>query len=120
MTTDTCSTTPGLAPDAAAPGFTLTPPHAPGTMTVTKRDGRPNVALADFVAPEGQADWIGGFAVTAGILNFLLGGVGAVLVWRATCRPKGILQALGQSDEALAAQDDMRMSEARPRQPDSS
>ena len=40
MTTDTCSTTPGLAPDAAAPGFTLTPPHAPGTMTVTKRDGR--------------------------------------------------------------------------------
>ncbi len=40
MTTDTCSTTPGLAPDTAAPGFTLTPPHAPGTMTVTKRDGR--------------------------------------------------------------------------------
>jgi len=33
---------------------------------VTKRDGRPNVALADFVAPEGQPDWIGGFVVTAG------------------------------------------------------
>ncbi|MFC0811170.1 methionine synthase [Paracoccus panacisoli] len=31
-----------------------------------KRDGRPNVALADFVAPEGQADWVGGFVVTAG------------------------------------------------------
>ncbi len=31
-----------------------------------KRDGRPNVALADFVAPEGVADWVGGFVVTAG------------------------------------------------------
>ncbi|MFC0340715.1 methionine synthase [Paracoccus niistensis] len=33
---------------------------------VTKRDGRPNVALADFVAPEGKPDWVGGFVVTAG------------------------------------------------------
>ena len=33
---------------------------------VTKRDGRPNVALADFVAPEGRPDWVGGFVVTAG------------------------------------------------------
>jgi 5-methyltetrahydrofolate--homocysteine methyltransferase len=33
----------------------------------TKRDGRPNVALADFVAPAGVArDWVGGFVVTAG------------------------------------------------------
>ena len=31
-----------------------------------KRPGRPNLALADFVAPEGVADWIGGFVVTAG------------------------------------------------------
>jgi 5-methyltetrahydrofolate--homocysteine methyltransferase len=32
-----------------------------------KRDGRPNVALSDFVAPEGAAsDYIGGFVVTAG------------------------------------------------------
>ncbi len=32
-----------------------------------KRDGRPNVALADFVAPAGAArDWVGGFVVTAG------------------------------------------------------
>ncbi|KPQ05650.1 MAG: methionine synthase [Rhodobacteraceae bacterium HLUCCA12] len=32
-----------------------------------KRDGRPNLALADFVAPKGAApDWVGGFAVTAG------------------------------------------------------
>ena len=31
-----------------------------------KRDGRPNVALADFVAPEGTPDWVGGFVVTAG------------------------------------------------------
>ena len=30
-----------------------------------KADGRPNLALADFIAPSG-ADWIGGFAVTAG------------------------------------------------------
>ncbi|WP_299364014.1 methionine synthase [uncultured Paracoccus sp.] len=33
---------------------------------VTKREGRPNVALADFVAPAGQPDWVGGFVVTAG------------------------------------------------------
>ena len=32
-----------------------------------KRDRRPNLALADFVAPEGAAkDWVGGFVVTAG------------------------------------------------------
>ncbi|MBM3605543.1 MAG: methionine synthase [Alphaproteobacteria bacterium] len=33
---------------------------------VTKRNGRPNVALADFVAPEGIPDHVGGFVVTAG------------------------------------------------------
>ncbi len=33
---------------------------------VTKRNGRPNVALADFVAPEGLRDYVGGFVVTAG------------------------------------------------------
>ncbi|RRH73410.1 methionine synthase [Falsigemmobacter faecalis] len=32
----------------------------------TKREGRPNVALSDFVAPEGTSDWVGGFVVTAG------------------------------------------------------
>ena len=31
-----------------------------------RRDGRPNVALSDFVAPRGTADWVGGFVVTAG------------------------------------------------------
>ncbi|WP_374290617.1 methionine synthase [Paenirhodobacter enshiensis] len=32
-----------------------------------KREGRPNVALADFVAPEGTVpDWVGGFVVTTG------------------------------------------------------
>ncbi|WP_428924816.1 methionine synthase [Marinibacterium sp. SX1] len=32
-----------------------------------KRNGRPNLALADFVAPEGTvADYVGGFVVTAG------------------------------------------------------
>ncbi|MCR2600266.1 hypothetical protein NSP09_24400, partial [Salmonella enterica] len=32
-------------------------------------DGRPNVALSDFMAPKGsgKADYIGGFVVTAGI-----------------------------------------------------
>ncbi|OUD10934.1 methionine synthase [Marivivens niveibacter] len=30
-----------------------------------KRDGRPNVAMSDFVAPSGQ-DYVGGFVVTAG------------------------------------------------------
>ena len=34
---------------------------------VAKRDGRPNVALSDFVAPEGAGpDYVGGFVVTAG------------------------------------------------------
>ena len=33
-----------------------------------REQGRPNMALADFVAPRdsGRADYIGGFAVTAG------------------------------------------------------
>ncbi|MDO9418239.1 methionine synthase, partial [Pararhizobium sp.] len=36
---------------------------------MTKRDGRPNVSLSDFVAPaeSGGQDYIGGFVVTAGI-----------------------------------------------------
>src|SRR5690606_212738 len=36
---------------------------------LVKRDGRPNMALADFVAPiaSGKADYLGGFVVTAGI-----------------------------------------------------
>ncbi|MFT4012799.1 MAG: methionine synthase [Paracoccus sp. (in: a-proteobacteria)] len=33
---------------------------------IAKRDGRPNVALADFVAPEGHRDYVGGFVVTTG------------------------------------------------------
>ncbi|MBG0808884.1 methionine synthase [Methylosinus sp. H3A] len=35
---------------------------------LTRRDGKPNVALSDFVAPEGsgRADYIGAFVVTAG------------------------------------------------------
>ncbi|WP_411836880.1 methionine synthase [Paracoccus sp. ME4] len=33
---------------------------------VTKRGDRPNVALSDFVAPEGIPDHVGGFVVTAG------------------------------------------------------
>ncbi|NIJ31792.1 methionine synthase [Sphingomonas oligoaromativorans] len=31
---------------------------------IKKREGRPNMCLADFISPQG--DWIGGFAVTAG------------------------------------------------------
>jgi 5-methyltetrahydrofolate--homocysteine methyltransferase len=34
---------------------------------LSKREGRHNVALADFVAPQGTKDYIGAFAVTAGI-----------------------------------------------------
>ena len=36
---------------------------------IPRRDGRPNVALSDFVAPfeTGMADWVGGFVVTAGM-----------------------------------------------------
>ncbi|MDE2361982.1 MAG: methionine synthase [Hyphomicrobiales bacterium] len=35
---------------------------------LSRRDGRPNLALADFVAPHGAgADYVGGFVVTAGV-----------------------------------------------------
>ncbi|MVA99332.1 methionine synthase [Nitratireductor sp. CAU 1489] len=36
---------------------------------LTRRDGKPNLALADFVAPveSGKPDYVGGFVVTAGI-----------------------------------------------------
>jgi len=36
---------------------------------LSKRDGRPRVAMSDFVAPvdSGKADYVGGFVVTAGI-----------------------------------------------------
>jgi 5-methyltetrahydrofolate--homocysteine methyltransferase len=34
---------------------------------LTRREGRANVALADFVAPKGHEDYVGGFIVTAGI-----------------------------------------------------
>ena len=36
---------------------------------LSKRDGRPNVAMSDFVAPaeSGKQDYVGGFVVTAGI-----------------------------------------------------
>jgi 5-methyltetrahydrofolate--homocysteine methyltransferase len=34
---------------------------------MTRETGRPNLALADFIAPEGADDHIGGFVVTAGI-----------------------------------------------------
>jgi 5-methyltetrahydrofolate--homocysteine methyltransferase len=33
---------------------------------MAREEGRPNLALADFVAPEGVADYIGGFVVTTG------------------------------------------------------
>ncbi|HRJ69808.1 MAG TPA: methionine synthase, partial [Beijerinckiaceae bacterium] len=35
---------------------------------LTRRDGKPNLALADFIAPEGcgKADYLGGFVVSAG------------------------------------------------------
>ena len=33
---------------------------------VMKRNSRPNVALSDFVAPEGRRDYVGGFVVTSG------------------------------------------------------
>jgi 5-methyltetrahydrofolate--homocysteine methyltransferase len=34
---------------------------------LAKREGRNNVALADYIAPAGKQDYIGAFAVTAGI-----------------------------------------------------
>ena len=34
---------------------------------LTRREGRANVALADFVAPKGHDDHVGGFVVTAGL-----------------------------------------------------
>ncbi len=49
----------------AARTQTLTTLHTLRQQTSKRRDS-PNLALADFVAPEGVADWIGGFVVTAG------------------------------------------------------
>ncbi|MGI2031690.1 methionine synthase [Rhizobium panacihumi] len=48
--------------EEAATFFTL-------RQQLSKRDGRPNVALSDFVAPvdSGKQDYVGGFVVTAGI-----------------------------------------------------
>jgi 5-methyltetrahydrofolate--homocysteine methyltransferase len=34
---------------------------------LTRREGRANVALADFVAPRGSSDYVGAFTVTAGL-----------------------------------------------------
>ena len=34
---------------------------------IDKREGRANQCLADYIAPQGMDDWIGGFAVTAGL-----------------------------------------------------
>jgi 5-methyltetrahydrofolate--homocysteine methyltransferase len=34
---------------------------------LARREGRSNVALADFIAPHGTPDYVGGFVVTAGI-----------------------------------------------------
>ena len=49
----------GNRTDKLATLHTLRQQHA-------KRPGRPNLALADFVAPKGTADYVGGFVVTAG------------------------------------------------------
>lgn len=48
--------------EEAATFFTL-------RQQLSKRDGRPNVAMSDFVAPvdSGKGDFVGGFVVTAGI-----------------------------------------------------
>lgn len=48
--------------DALATFFTL-------RQQLTKRDGKANMALSDFIAPldSGKADYLGGFVVTAGI-----------------------------------------------------
>ena len=34
---------------------------------IKRGGGKPNLALADFVAPKGTPDWLGGFCVTAGL-----------------------------------------------------
>ncbi|MCG7624648.1 methionine synthase [Epibacterium sp. Ofav1-8] len=48
--------------DRSAPLATL---HTLRQQT-SKRKDSPNLALSDFVAPEGVPDWVGGFVVTAG------------------------------------------------------
>lgn len=39
----------------------------PARQLAKQRTGAPNLALADFIAPAGTPDWLGGFAVTAGM-----------------------------------------------------
>ena len=62
-TTSSCSPT-IRAPTPIATLFTL-------RQQLSRRDGRPNVALADFVAPasSGAHDYVGAFVVTAGLAD---------------------------------------------------
>ncbi len=57
----TSGSTPASRAARAATFFTL-------RQQLVKRDGRPNVALSDYVAPvrKSEADYLGGFVVTAG------------------------------------------------------
>ena len=56
----------GRGPDEDKTGLRPSPEHAVRVpflrQQVKKREGRPNMCLADFINPEGE-DWIGGFAV---------------------------------------------------------
>jgi 5-methyltetrahydrofolate--homocysteine methyltransferase len=52
--------------DPARPGRRLATLHTL-RQQADKPDTRPNLALADFIAPAGHGDWIGAFAVNAGI-----------------------------------------------------
>ena len=52
--------------DPARPAHRLATLHTL-RQQADKPDTRPNLALADFIAPAGHSDWVGAFAVNAGI-----------------------------------------------------
>ena len=58
----------GVVPDSNRPNPNRPDPEAPGSVSSGRAEPRPNLCLADFLAPEssGVPDWLGAFVVTAG------------------------------------------------------
>jgi hypothetical protein len=96
-------------------------------MAVGTFDGAVLVRDALVVAGRRHAVMSAQFVIAAGEIGFCIsikiaeGGrqaVAAMIERRTTERPQGVLQTLGQSDEAFAAKDDMGVLEARPDEPE--
>lgn len=80
-------------------------------LVVARR--RHAITAAQFLVAMRQIDFGVGIEVTEGGRQ----AVAAMIERRTADLPQRVLQALGQSDEAFAAKDDMGVLEARPDQP---